>query len=211
LLADLPMLRHNEKFIPDVVNVPMSGSFDAPKIDLVGAVTKSLIPGFGSGKPEDLIKSLPDLINQARGGGKKDKSDKNGPSGDEPISRDPKAAADSAPDKAKPRDDTVGELLDLAGGLLNKNKKKDKKDNEKDMRDQRDNPPRSNDLGNERISSEPPPRANTDAGAKGDARISGDQPISADPRAARPATNPSTAPATQRNVSGRTRDARDGK
>jgi hypothetical protein len=187
LLADLPLLRNNEKFIPAVVNVPMSGSFDAPKIDLAGAVTKSLLPGFGSGKPEDLIKSLPDLINQAKGGGKKDKSDRNAPSGDEPINRDPKAAADSTPDKARPKDDAVGDLLDIAGGLLNKNKKKDKdRTNERDMRDSRDNPTRPSDPGNDRISSDPP-------------------------AASPPATVPSTAPATQRNVSGRTRDARDGK
>jgi hypothetical protein len=199
LLADLPFLRNNEKLIPNVVNVPMSGSFDAPKIDLVAAVTKSLVPGIGSGKPEDLIKNLPDLINAARG--KKDKKDKNSQPGDEPINRDPKADNRDTPDNtAKPKDNPVGDLIDIAGGLLNKNKK-DKKTDERDMRDSRDNPPaRPADPGNERISNDPP------------RRISGDEPISADPRTARPATTPSTtAPTTQRNVSGRTRDARDNK
>jgi hypothetical protein len=209
LLADLPVLRNNEKLLPNVVNVPMSGSFDAPKIDLVAAVTKSLVPGIGSGKPEDLIKNLPDLINAATG--KKDKKDKrdnrNDQTGDERISRDPKADGRDAPadgnnNTAKPEDNAVGDLLDIAGGLLNKNKK-DKKTDERDMRDSgrdsRDAAPRGNDIGNERISNEPP------------RRITGDEPISADPRPARPATTaPSTtAPATQRNVSGRTRDARD--
>jgi hypothetical protein len=172
LLADLPLLRNNEKYIPNIVNVPISGSFDAPKVDLVGAVTKSLLPGVGSGKPEDLIKNLPDLINGLKGGKKNDRN--RPPSGDEPRSANDDAPAprDNA---AKPKDDRVGDLLDLAGGLLNKNKKKDDRPESKDMRDSRD---------------------------------PGDQRNSADPKPA-PATAPATAPTTQRNVSGRTRNARD--
>ena len=72
LLADLPILRNNEKYLPATLNVPVSGSFDAPKVDLVAAVTKSIVPGLGSGKPEDLLKTGTDLIEQL-GGGKKDK------------------------------------------------------------------------------------------------------------------------------------------
>ena len=86
--------------------------------------------------------------------------------------------ANTSQENPKPKQDGVGELLDIAGGLLNKDKNKDKK---KDDREMRDNPD-SRDIGNQRISSDPKPAA---------------------------ATAPSTAPTTQRNVSGRTRGLRE--
>jgi hypothetical protein len=159
LLADLPLLRKNEKLIPKVVNVPISGSFDAPKVDLVAAVTSSLVPGLGTQNPEDLIKNLPDLLN----GGKKKKGDKKSPSGDEPIGRQPGAQRsskeDAAPreDRAKSQqEDPVGDLLNLAGSLLDKNgKKKEKEDRPSSSKEPRDSGTR----GDERISSDPKQRA----------------------------------------------------
>jgi hypothetical protein len=156
LLADLPILRNNEKLIPKVVNVPISGSFDAPKVDLVAAVTSSLLPGLGTQNPEDLLKSLPDLLN----GGKKKKTDKKTPRGDEPIGKQP-GAQKSSRDDAAPREDraksqqedVVGDLLDLAGGLLDKNGKK--KDSSRDAKD-------GGSKGDERISSDPKKRARDD-------------------------------------------------
>ena len=146
LLADLPVLRNNEKLLPPVVNVPMSGSFDAPKIDLVAAVTKSLVPGLGSGKPEDILKKLPDILNKAKKG---DRNKDDGDGGDG-GGKNPRPAAD---DNAKPKSDqdkAIGDLLDIAGGLLDKNKaKKDKKDKDRptDNRgaaDDNNNPDRPN-------------------------------------------------------------------
>jgi hypothetical protein len=129
LLADLPFLRKNEKLIPKIVNVPISGSFDAPKVDLVAAVTSSLLPGIGNGNAEDLIKSLPDLLN----GGKKKKDDK-------------KTRSSKEPGAKSQQEDVVGDLLNIAGGLLDKNGKK--KDSSRDARD-------GASKGDERISSDP--------------------------------------------------------
>jgi hypothetical protein len=150
LLADLPLLRKNEKLIPKIVNVPISGSFDAPKVDLVAAVTSSLLPGIGGQNPEDLIKNLPDLLN----GGKKKKEKT--PRGDEPIGRDEAPPRSSREGDAQPKDnakggeDVVGDLLNIAGGLLDKNKKK-KEEDRPDSREMRD----GQNAGDERISSDP--------------------------------------------------------
>jgi hypothetical protein len=147
LLADLPLLRNNQKFLPAVLNVPISGSFDAPKVDLVGAVTKSALPGLGSGKPEDLINNLPDIL--GGGGGKKDKEkdkSRDKPIGDQPIGREPRSANDARDRNANPTDDPIGGLVDLAGGLLGGDKNKDRGGEKREMRDA---------TGDQRISSDP--------------------------------------------------------
>jgi hypothetical protein len=138
LLGNIPGVAQYERYMPAVLNVPISGSFDAPKVDLLGAVTKSLIPG-GTGKPEDLLKGLPDLLD----GGKKDKEK---PRGDQPGQ--PRSSSDGNRDlhgdrAADVSNDPVGGLVDLAGGLLG-GKKKDEH-SQRGMRD----------IGDERISSDP--------------------------------------------------------
>jgi hypothetical protein len=212
LLNDVALLRNNQKLLPAVLNVPISGPFDKPKVDLVAAVTSSIIPGAGSGKPEDLIKGLPDLL----GGNKKDR-DKGRGRGDEPINRDSRdsdprdrrssaddgrdmggSARDAGGARGQQEQDPVGGLLDLAGGLLNGGKSGGKGRNLQDDRDARD---RGSDRisGDGRISGDSRP-----SDAPGERRVSGDEPIGG--RAA-PATRSTTAP-SERNVSGRTRALR---
>jgi hypothetical protein len=238
LLADLPILRNNEKMLPAMLSVPISGPFDKPKVDLIGAVTSSIVPGLGGGgKPEDLIERLPDLL----GGGKKDK---NKSRGDEPItpqprdserSRDRRSSADDGRDMGEAgRDNTarggagqpqdpVGGLLDLAGGLLNQGKPKD--GGARDSRDRRDSrdatggreprgdADRPRDLGEDRISGDDRISGGTarpstdDARTARDRRVSGDEPVSGRPRATT-TTAPSTTAPAERNVSGRTKAAR---
>ena len=55
------------RFIPDNIVVPFTGTLDKPKFDPVQALLASVTGG--KGKPEDILKNLPDLLN----GGKKDK------------------------------------------------------------------------------------------------------------------------------------------
>jgi len=209
LLADLPLVRNNQKFLPAFVNVPISGPFDKPKVDLLGAVTRSALPGIGSGKPEDIIQQLPDLL----GGNKKDKKGKSrsgGGGGDEPRSsaddgRDTGGTSrDNARGGQQPQD-PVGELLDIAGGLLNKDKNKSGKGNERDSggsrdyqdsrggRDPRGDAGRSRDIGEDRISGDErisgPSRPMDDARTAGARRDIGDERISGGAR--RPATGPS--------------------
>jgi hypothetical protein len=142
LAASLPFVRNNAKLLPAVINVPVSGAFDSPKVDLLAAVA-SQVPGLGSigsGKPEDILKGAGDLI----GGFTKDKKDKKDKRDREPgaSSDDPKRDVNETP---RPKDDPIGGLLDLAGGLV---KPKDKKD------DKSKDPPGA--TGDDRISSDPP-------------------------------------------------------
>jgi hypothetical protein len=208
LLADLPLIRNNQKFLPAFVNVPISGPFDRPKIDLLGAVTKSALPGIGSGKPEDIIQQLPDLL----GGNKKDKKDKSrSRGGDEPRSstddgRDTGGTSrDNAARGGQQPQDPVGGLLDIAGGLLNKDKNKSNKGNERNSggsrdyqdsgggRDPRGDAGRSRDIGEDRISGDERisggPRSTDVARPAGARRDIGEERISSSPR--RPATGPS--------------------
>lgn len=208
LLNDLPLLRNNQKSLPAVLNVPISGPFDKPKVDLIGAVTSSIIPGAGSGKPEDLIKGLGGILE----GNKKDKDkDKNrGRGGDEPRSsaddgRGMPNERDAGTRGAQP-EDPVGNLLDLAGGLLNGGKSSGKERNLQNDRDTRDVPPvkGTDRIGDERISSD---LRTNDAG--GERRVSGDEPIGSPRGAAGAATTRSTTTApVERNVSGRTKAQR---
>lgn len=55
------------KFIPENILVPFTGTLDKPKFDPVQSLIASATGG--KGKPEDILKNLPDLLN----GGKKDK------------------------------------------------------------------------------------------------------------------------------------------
>jgi hypothetical protein len=155
---------------------------------------------LGSGKPEDIIKGLPDIL----GGNKKDK-DKNR----EADPRDRRSSADDGRGVPDQRDaagrgqqpqDPVGGLLDLAGGLLNKDKSGSKDRN--NMRDDRD---RGTDRvgGTNRISAEP-----RTGEAPGERRVSGDEPIGSTRGAAPAATTRSTTAPAERNVSGRTKAQR---
>ncbi|HEY7117846.1 MAG TPA: hypothetical protein VH475_14755, partial [Tepidisphaeraceae bacterium] len=184
LIAELPILRNNAKFIPNVINVPIAGAFDKPHIDLAGAVTKSFLPGIGSGKPEDIINQLPGLLG---GGGKKDK-DKDNPSAQDKNMRSGNS------------DDPLAGLRDLAGGLLNQ-KGSGGGTNPAD----RAAPAPANDrvTGNERISGEP----RTASERRPAAPVTGDERISSTPRPTTTTAPTTTAPA-ERNVSGRTRAAR---
>jgi hypothetical protein len=209
LLADLPLIRNNQKFLPAFVNVPISGPFDKPKVDLLGAVTKSALPGVGSGKPEDIIQQLPDLL----GGNKK--KDKNKSRGDEPAGS-PRSSADDGRDMGggsrdnahggQQPQDPVGGLLDIAGGLLNQGKSGKGNNNRNGGDPSRDYPdsrggrePRgdagrsSRDIGEDRISGDErisgeQHRAD-DARTAGARRDIGDERISGGAR--RPATRPS--------------------
>ena len=168
LNLDLPTSIFNSRdlarYVGDHITFPFSGPINRPTL------AKDFVAKFAK---ENLLKGgLPNLLEGALKG--KDKG-KGGGGGS------PRSSADDANaplENPKPRQDSVGELLDIAGGLLNKDKNKDKKKEDRDMREN----PESRDIGNQRISSEPKPAA---------------------------ATAPSTAPTTQRNVSGRTRGLRE--
>jgi len=64
-LSNLPA--NVTRLIPENIVVPFTGSIDKPKFDLAQAVLASVTGG--KGKPEDILKNLPDLLN----GGKKEK------------------------------------------------------------------------------------------------------------------------------------------
>jgi hypothetical protein len=168
LNLDLPTSLFNSKdlarYVGDHITFPFSGPISRPTL------AKDFVAKFAK---ENLLKGgLPNLLEGALKGKEKGKG---GGGGSPRSSTDD---ANTSQENPKPKQDSVGELLDIAGGLLNKDKNKDKK---KDDREMRDNPD-SRDIGNQRISSDPKPAA---------------------------ATAPSTAPTTQRNVSGRTRGLRE--
>ena len=199
LLNDLPILRNNQKVLPAILNVPISGPFDKPKVDLIAAVTSSIIPGAGSGKPEDLIKGLGGILE----GNKKDKDKNHGAARSRGRRRTTVAERRTRETRrggAQQPQDPVGGLLDLAGGLLNKDKS-----GSKDRNNMRDDRGSDRVGGNDRISAEP-----RTGDAAGERRVSGDEPIGSARGAAPPATTQSTTAPAERNVSGRTRQSGNG-
>jgi hypothetical protein len=192
------------KYAGNSITFPFSGPIKRPTL------SKDFVAKFAQ---ENLKDALPNLLGNVLNKGKDKKSKDGGKSRDAGDSR---SSVDEAKptEKANPREDAIGGLLDLAGGLLNKDKDKDKKrDDRRAMPEQRDArepggardgaaPPR--DIGDPPVSGSPRP-----AGERRGPDDVGDQRISSEPRSANPPTTaPATAPAG-RKVSGRTRDARD--